>query len=235
MKKNIFIFIFIISTVQIASAQIRYIPAGAHPFSISLGGGVTTTFGDLNRKVFKPALRGNLDYNITHFISAGIEGQYGSIAGGTHEVGGRSEGLYSESKFYAVNANIRAGLGEVISKAALRKVSQFVSGLYIGTGIGIVNAEVTEIVRNYPGPVLTGPINGNVIEEANEVLIPINIGLNIELPVYRLSANINLQYNQTFSETLDGYDFDVSSNKSNDAYSMASIVLRYYLGRPRNY
>jgi hypothetical protein len=176
---------------QNTQAQIQYIPAGVHPFSISLGGGVTTTFGDLNKKVFRPAARGNFDYNITPHIATGIELQYGGLASGAPDAG---EGLYSKSSFWAANANIRLALGQFMP-ANERGFKQFLGGIYLGTGVGIVSSEVKEIVAYYPAD--GTPIKGKIIDEAMELAVPVNIGLNIELPAYRLGANINYQHNTT--------------------------------------
>lgn len=227
--KSKFLFLCIFSLAVSASgfAQIQYIPASIHRFSISLGGGMTALFGDLKPKVFKPAARGNIDYNFTPFISAGIEGQYGTFAGGDIEPAGKTTGLYSQSNYYAVNANVRLGVGQFLPTPENR-FSELLGGIYLGSGIGYVSSEVTTLVKKYPYS--STPLTGTFYVEANEILIPINLGVNMDLPVYRLGANLNFQYNITMSEALDGYDVNILSNNDNDGYGMVSLAIRYYFG-----
>lgn len=209
---------------SIAHAQVQYIPASIHRLSLSLGGGVTNLFGDLQTKVFKPAARGNFDYNFTPFISAGVEGQYGLLAGGSTAATSKDAGLYSESTYWAVMANVRAGLGQILPTPE-NKFSELVGGIYLGTGIGYAKGDIKKIINS-----TFVMNNGTIRYDAGDVIIPINLGINADLPVYRLGINLNFQYNVGTSDALDGYDFHLSSNTDNDAYSFVSLAVRYYFG-----
>lgn len=225
MKYKVFtLSILFVAAAYIGRAQIQYIPASIHRLSLTVGGGVTNLYGDLKTKVFKPAARGNFDYNFTPFISAGVEGQYGMLAGGDLNVSGKDGGLYSESNFWAVMANVRAGLGQILP-VPQNKFSELVGGIYIGTGIGYVKSDVRSIKNN--SFVMN---NGSIRYDAGDVIIPINLGINADLPVYRLGINLNFQYNIGTSDALDGYDFHVRTNTDNDAYSFVSLAVRYYFG-----
>lgn len=230
MRPKLFLLLIPILTAFKTDAQVQYIPASSQKFALAIGGGVTHTFGDLKTTVFKPAARLNFDYNIGHYISTGIEAQVGMLASGSETISAKSEGLYSESNFYAVNANIRAGLGSVIDESA-SGFAKFASGIYVGAGLGIYSGEIQSITTHYPSD--NKPIKGTIIYETTEMVFPVNLGLNIDLPVYRLAANINYQYNFTTEDALDGYIFYVNSNNDNDAYGFLSVALRYYFGGNR--
>lgn len=212
-----------------AFSQIQYIPAAVHRFSIGLGGGITTLYGDLQKpKVICPAGKLNLDYNFTPFISAGIEGQYGKFAGGDAAPNGETFGLYSESNFIAVNANARLAVGQFLPVPDT-KFQEILGGIYLGAGIGYINSEIQELSRAYSYAGNTQLV-GTFHNEAEEIVIPLNAGLNFDLPVYRMGININYQYNLSTTEALDGYDVSILSNNDNDAYSFISVSVKYFFG-----
>lgn len=222
--KTLTLSLLLVATCFVGRAQVQYIPASIHRLSLSLGGGVTNLFGDLQTRVFKPAARGNFDYNFTPFISAGVEGQYGMFGGGDLSGAGKDGGLYSESNYWAVMANVRAGLGQILPTPE-NKFSELVGGIYLGTGVGFVKSDVRAIKNN--SFVVN---NGSITYSADDVVIPINLGINADLPIYRLGINLNFQYNIGTSDDLDGYTFNVKTNTDNDAYSFVSLAVRYYFG-----
>ena len=213
------------------TAQIQYIPAAAHRFDVGIGGGVTTLFGDLPKKVLKPAACANFDYNFSPYFSIGLQGQIGSLAEGNRDIYSSSLGLYSETKFKAANINVRAALGLLLPKPENR-LQDFIHNIYIGAGAGWVSSKIDNIVTTY-ATLNDQPISGTVTYETSELIIPVNAGVDMDLPVYGLGINLNLQYNFTRSEALDGYDFFIGANKHSDGYGMASISLKYYFGRMR--
>lgn len=222
--KKLILSLLFVAVYYIGNAQIQYIPASIHRLSFTLGGGVTNLYGDLKTRVFKPAARGNFDYNFTPFISAGVEGQYGLFAGGNLDVSGKDGGLYSESNYWAVMANVRAALGQLLPVPE-NKFSELIGGIYLGSGVGYVKSDIRSIKNN-----TFVMSNGSIRYNTGDVIIPINLGINADLPVYRMGINLNFQYNIGTSDALDGYDFHVRSNTDNDAYSFVSLAIRYYFG-----
>jgi len=202
-----------------ASAQLQYIPAAIHPFSIGFGAGFTTLYGDLEKNLHMPAYKGNLDYNITPYVSAGIEGQYGKMAQGYKTEGG----TYSEIHFYTANANIRAGLGQALKPT--NNFTQFISGLYIGSGVGYINSQVDKISTLF---------SADEYLKNQAVVVPINLGINEDLPIYKVVINLNYQYDVAFNDILDGYKPNVAANKNNDAYSLLSLSVKYCFGNVRH-
>lgn len=213
----------------LVSAGVSKAQSFESPYAISLGAGITTTYGDLKKRISRPAVKLNFDRNITPYISAGFEAQAGNLASGSRTVSSESEGLYSQSSFFAANANFRFGLGQLLNMESRNSFNRFIGGFYIGGGIGLISAKIRSIDRVYPGPVLTGPVNGKVIDNNTGLAVPISIGMNFNFRS-RLGLNINYQHTLTQGEALDGYDFSVASNNNNDAYSLLSLSLRYYIG-----
>ncbi len=210
-----------------AKAQYNMAPANANRFSLTVGAGVTTLYGDLKTKQARIGYRGNLDYNFTPFISAGVEAQFGKLAEGDKTVTQATEGLFMESNYSAVNVNARLALGQFLGATDEDKLKEIAGGLYVGTGIGFISGNVSTIVTEYG--YTKGPIKGTTTLKTSEVIIPINVGLNVNL-TKELAGNLNLQYNMSQGETLDGYNFNVNANQKNDVYSFISVGIRYYFG-----
>ncbi len=211
-----------------SNAQINYIPAAARQYCVSVGGGVTVLLGDTKKLKFGPAARLNFDNNITPFTSFGLEAQYGGMEGG-EKPDGKIFKLYSKNTFFAINLNARVSLGQ-FRKIAKSKFQRGINGLYIGTGIGVVSSQVKDMIRDDPR---TGqPLNSTQLN-ATQMLVPVNIGINIELPkfigLYNTMFNINYQHNFVFGDYLDGYNLAVG-NKYKDAYGFLSVALRYNFG-----
>lgn len=212
---------------QQAFAQARQIPAASQHLSITVGGGVSTLFGDLQKKTVRPAFRGNFDYNFTPFVSAGAEFQVGGLAAGDKDPKGKTSGLYTAGSYTAINANIRMAIGQFLPMPQT-KGAEILGGIYVGSGMGIVMSNRKTLVRSYS--YTDKPLAANFYDNAREVVVPLNIGINMDLS-YHVGLNMNFQYNFTTTEKLDGYDFIVNKNEHDDAYGMASLAIRFYFGR----
>lgn len=227
MKSKItFIAVILSALTTTLFAQRHFMPAASHRLCLSVGGGTTMMFGDLKKKVIKPAFKGNFDYNFTPFISAGVEVQAGSLAGGDKDVNGTTSGLYSHSKYTAANANIRLSLGQFFPETQ-NKFANFIGGAYLGSGMGYIRSNAKMLVRKYSYS--DGALPGTFHQQASEIIVPVNVGINMDLS-YHIALNLNYQHNFTSSEALDGYDIDIKSNKRDDSYGMISIGLRFYFG-----
>jgi hypothetical protein len=204
-----------------ATAQVEYIPAAAHPFSLSLGGGFTNMYSSITKKNFQPAGVGDFSYNFTPYISVGIEGQRGYLAEGENDnikVGPE----YSKSIFYAANVNARVGLGQWLDKN--NYVTQTLGGLYLGTGVGYLNNSVLNVKYIY-----VPDDNNTITYKTQTIIVPFNVGLNEDLPIYKMGVNINWQYNFTNVNGLDGFNFNGHHFK--DGYSLLSLSICYYFGK----
>jgi hypothetical protein len=207
-----------------ASAQIHYIPSTAHRFSIGVGGGFTVMYCDLEGKKLKGAVRGNLDYHFTPYISAGLESQYGTLEATEGE---STPSLYSKNHFVAANLNLKVGLGQFLP--AKKNISQrFLSGLYIGTGVGMIKSEIVAIKPT----LLSGKKIKNIKKGEYEFLIPLDFGVNVEFPgLKNFTLNVNYQLNFVQGEYIDGYNMDFVANKHKDYYSLFSLGVYYNFGK----
>ncbi|HXS35586.1 MAG TPA: hypothetical protein VN721_02710 [Flavipsychrobacter sp.] len=228
--KVILIIIIILSFHQ-SYGQIQQLPPAAHRFCVSVGGGVTTLFADLPNPTNEGAARVNLDYNITEFISFGVEGQYGYLAASGLFVAPENPNrghISVTNTFNAANLNVRVGIGQFMQKAQ-SPVMRVVKGIYVGAGFGVINSNVTADVQRYPEPdkELIGfkPVT-------TEMIVPVNVGLNVNVSA-NLVLNLNIQYSSSLDDYLDGYKPDLPSNKSKDSYSFISAGIRYDFGRIR--
>jgi hypothetical protein len=226
MKKRIIFLMPVIFAGFQSVSQVSYVPPTARSFSIGIGGGIIALQGDIDEIRITPGGRANLDYNITPYISLGVEGQMGKLSAGAEVVNGR----YTRASFYAANVNARFASGQFFRKKL--KPGSILGGLYIGAGAGVVNSEIDKIGDRYKDG---KKIKGIVTDPPTLLAIPLNLGLNLELPRllgrHNLVANINYQYNFVSGEQLDGYTYEFWSNLANDGYSFLSVGLRYNFGR----
>lgn len=229
---KVLLMIIVAGSAGICKAQYAHTTTNENRMSLTLGAGITTLYGDLETKRPRAAFRGNLDYNITPFISAGIEGQFGRLSEGDEDIHGVSEGLYMESNYSTVQANARLSAGQFMGEQE-KTFNQLLGGIYIGSGVGFISNNVGTIIDTYG--ITKGPIKGTITIKTTELIVPVNIGINYNLPINGLALNLNYQYNMTMGENLDGYNFTVNNNKKNDVYSFLSFAIRYYFGGSRSY
>ncbi len=224
MKKLLLFIAFAVLAAADLRAQVRYLPPTARSWGIGAGIGATVLQGDVED--FNPRLAGrlNLEYNITPYINIGVEGQLGKLAAGDMPSADR----YTRVNFRGANANVRFASGQFFRN--LNPGSVF-GGMYIGAGIGIINSEVTDINEfSHDG----SPISG-IVKEFTGYTVPLNLGLNLELPRllgrHNLVANINYQYNFVQGEDLDGYAYKSTANTSFDGFSFLTVGLKYNFGK----
>lgn len=223
-KMNLVIFTLAYLTIGTSlCAQVKYIPAAVHDFSLSVGGGITDMYANTTKKIFDGAARGNFDFNFTPFISLSIEGQIGKMGDGKQNDLSSGGPVYSVSTFYAANLNARVSLGQWLD--ITNDFTEVLGGLYLGAGIGYLNTDIQTI--QYV-PLLTE--SNYIVYKHALMTVPVNIGINKDLPVYKLGVNLNFQYNFTGSNSLDGFDYHVTGHRSQDGYSFLSLAIRYYFG-----
>jgi hypothetical protein len=220
-------------------AQIQSMPAASHNFTVGVGGGATELFGDFATGITKYAGRVYIDYNFTPFITAGIEGQYGSLgAKGYYEDPNHRIGKISIVNIYnAADANVHLAVGQFLDyQDEQSKIMELVGGIYIGTGIGMINSNTTPTIIRNPGA-KGDPLVG-FHNTSSDIFIPANIGINIPLPrifgIPDLLLNINGQDNYVFSAYADGYH-SPTSHSSSIAYVFVSAGLSFSFGAIRHF
>jgi hypothetical protein len=195
------------------------------PFSIGVGTGVTTAYGNTATTVSKYAFNLNFNYTPSPFFSLSLEGQSGALAGGlvTDFYARRFSNTYTALLFHA---DLQAG--EIINY----EHSDFLNGIknvYVGTGIGILNNNITYIQTIVPvgtSNLTTYPY----LKNSTNVLVPLRLGYEFKIfdgyqnPRYRIDAGYS--FNTAFGKGLDGYT-TLSSIKF---YSYLSIGVKIGFG-----
>jgi hypothetical protein len=232
--KRVFLSLLSIFFITEANAQVQYLPPTVHRLTLSLGGGVTTLFGDVPyAKPFNPAGRLNLDYNITPFIAVGVEGQYGRLSEGEKEkmVEG-NKALFMENTYYTGNVNARVSIGQ-FNRYTSTELGRFLNNIYLGTGLGYLRATNENLTTVFPE---SGKPIDYIEYEAEEWIVPINLGINLDIPGIlgerTITANVNYQFNQALGESLDGYNFNRYIHKvsQRDAFGFLSVAVRFHFG-----
>ena len=208
--------------------------------SYGFGGGINKSYTDVYKGTYGYTAYGVIDYHITPFVTLGLEGQYGMVQGG--DIKNDPHNRQFTNKYTAISANAKLMLGELVDYDR----SEFlynIRGLYAGVGLGIINNNITDIVRYKPSWAADnpgyGPFPGE--DKSLNLLVPINFGFNYYINdgygYMRYVININAQSNFTFGEGLDGYN-DPSAkfkNYSPDVYNTYTIGFKYMFGKIRVY
>ncbi len=202
--------------------------------SWGLGAGPNYSFTDVIKGSWGYTTYGTLDYNLTPFITAGLEAQYGMVQGGNIETDRYNRQYINH--YSSITANVKFMLGEFVNYYK----SDFlysIRGLYAGFGVGAINNKIVDVVRyrpNYSNDPGYGPFPGQ--DKSLNLAVPLNLGINFFINdgygYTRYVINLNAQTNVTFGEGLDGYD-DPSNkfkNYSPDIYNAYTIGIKYYFG-----
>ena len=206
-------------------------------FSGGIGAGGIYSFTDVKKGAFSNAYVANLDYHITPFITAGLEGQFGSIKGGGDgglpDVHGRK--FKNTYKSFTVNAKVRAG---EFTDFYYNDFLNYTKGFYVGIGAGAImnNLEGSDgVIRTKIQPDLSVyPFPG--VSKGTNIALPLNLGIDFYFPDgwgdIRYIVNINYQTNFTFGEGLDGYNDPKSKfeNYAPDMYNFLSVGAKYSFG-----
>jgi len=207
-----------------ASAQYNY-------YRISIGGGVgvTSAFADLQKKLPKPMFFGTLDYNITPFLIAGLEFQKGTLSGGDKTADTHLR--YFSNSYSALILGTRVQLGQFVDFEN-SNLLYALRGFYIGSGVGLLNNKMTDIVRIQPGSNRVNP----GVDQSKELFVPINTGVSFNIldqfNYTKFVVSANYQLNVVFGEGLDGYNDPPAQFKNNghDFFGVLSIGLKYSFG-----
>jgi hypothetical protein len=225
--KKIVLFFIVLILYKVSFAQSNY-----YKLTLGVGVGSNTYYGDLRNSRTLPTYQVLFDYNVTPFVSAGVDIHYGSISAGDSLTGDQR---FFKNSYTSVALNAKMQLGQLVNT----DFSNFwyaLKGIYVGTGVGVVTANQKQIVRtkiNPDGSLYTFPgMNKSV-----SLLVPAQVGVNIDLPpdywgYTRFTVSVNYSFNITFGENIDGYNDPKwkFQNNSPDMVGMATIGLKYTFG-----
>lgn len=221
----------LISTVLLALTLQSFAQSNFYKFSIGAGAGITQSFTDVRKHDFGLAGYGTIDYLFTPYVSLGLEFQKGEINGG--DINTDPYNRQFINSYQAISVNGRISLGQLID-FSYNNLSNKLRGLYFGSGIGVVQNNITGIRRTgiydpdiyYPGE-----------DKSKDIFFPLNLGINFFFPdrdgFYRYVLNINAQSNVTLGEGLDGYDDTAIRHRSGnpDIYAFYSVGIKYNFGK----
>ncbi|WP_343557290.1 hypothetical protein [Sphingobacterium sp.] len=211
-------------TIGTVSAQF------SRPISVGAGAGATISLTDLANVESKFAFYGEADYLITPFISVGLHGEKGTLAG---------NGYNSDFKnrYFAGNINGKVRVGQFLThkdnysyyNLQANTLSKIISNIYVGAGAGLVKNRIkNQIDPNYINAVTNQ--GGEFAEDLGEIHFVIPLNLGVDIPFGRTlygpqwAINVNYQHTLTTNDNLDGI-----KNKSNDQYGFVSLGVKYAL------
>jgi hypothetical protein len=222
-------------------------------FSLNLGGGVTVLNSNwsTNPPSYEALL--GLDYNFTQYLSLGIEGQYGQVAGKDNT---KKAVLYyakTINTFTGGNLNLKVALGQFVSFVPKNGFQDAIKRIYVGAGIGSIMSDVKLTDHRYDQFASNAPAFGNgktiqtpmksvssdpasVTGTGNATYVPVNFGTYIALRGLlgydKLELNPNFQYNFVQSKVFDGYQPNAVKDpfipvNGNQAFYVISLALKY--------
>lgn len=224
-KLLIFSFIGILFLTSLtASAQF------SKPLSVGAGAGSTINLTDLGNVETKFAFYGELDYLFTPFISVGLHGEKGTLAGNGYDSD-------FKNRYFAGNINGKIRVGQFLSETKnysyytlqANMLSRILSNVYVGAGAGLVKNRITRNISQYYANYLES-VGGEISNDVGKIhfVVPLNVGVDIPFgrTLYgpQWAINVNYQHTLTFNDNLDGI-----INKNNDQYGLISVGVKYAL------
>ncbi|WON96140.1 hypothetical protein [Sphingobacterium sp. UGAL515B_05] len=202
----------------------------SRPISIGAGAGGTINLTDIGNVESKFAFYGELDYLITPFISVGLHGEKGTLAGNGYE----SE---FKNRYFAGNVNGKIRVGQFLEGAKnysyytlqANTLSRILSNVYVGAGTGLVKNRIQRNISTLYANYLESS-GGEIAKDRGEIhfVVPLNVGVDIPFgrTLYgpQWAINVNYQHTLTFNDNLDGV-----INKNNDQYGFVSVGVKYAL------
>jgi hypothetical protein len=231
-KQTLALLFLLLSTVCFGQANY-------YKFSLGLGFGPTITYADLQEKLHSYGGYGEVLYNFSPFITAGVEFQTGELKGGDVITDKDNRAFINRYQAFSVNSTL--ALGQFIDHGRNTFLG-IVKGAYVGLGVGTISNDMTFIVRYKPNTQAAYPPLGYEFpgdEKSTSILVPIQLGLNFYLKNnygdQRFVINVNYKANFTFGEGLDGYNDPMGLFKNNapDFYTLLSLGFKYNFGPSR--
>lgn len=226
MKKLLFFSFIAVCCLISSSVSAQF----SKPVSIGAGAGGTINLTDLGNVEYKFAFYGELDYLITPFISVGLHGEKGTLAGNGYESD-------FKNRYFAGNINGKIRVGQFLEGAKnysyytlqANTLSRILSNVYVGAGAGLVKNRISRNISTLYANYLES-VGGEISKDAGEIhfVVPLNVGVDIPFgrTLYgpQWAINVNYQHTLTFNDNLDGI-----INKNNDQYGFVSVGVKYAL------
>lgn len=227
---------FTVSTIALL-LMANFSNAQSNYFKLSwgLGAGPNYSFTDVYKGNWGYTAYGTFDVNLTPFVTAGIEAQYGMVQGGDIDTDPHNRQYINH--YTSVTANVKFMLGEFV-KYDRSEFLYSIRGLYAGFGVGAIKNNIVDIVR-------VKPFSNNYVfpgeDKSINLAVPLNLGINFFINdgygYTRYVINLNAQSNVTLGEGLDGYNDSSAKfeNYSPDIYNTYSVGVKYFFGNIKSY
>lgn len=226
-KKLISLLIVTILFSVCATAQVRTVLDQVPSlFEISAGFGRTQIYGDLNKHKPGNAYFAAFDKNspIKH-IKTIFKVEHGDLI--SEETKNQwTDGLHSHCQYNSAETDWTFYVDAIIPHgwaASLTPYEHLMKSIYVGTGAGVINCNVT--LDDKFKPTDAHKIN-NFQKNATAPYIAEIIGFDVQIPEYwnwpiHGYFNVHYTFNETSSDYIDGYNFQhQKNNKFNDMYSV---------------
>ena len=213
-------------TSFVSRAQLGYDYA---QYDLGVSVGFNQFYGDAITAKSTNTLHFSLNYNQTPFLNYIVEFGAGKLSAGDalHDLYGRQ--FTANYTSYAFRVQVQGG--EVLDYSDSQIINAF-KNVYLGTGLGIIYSNITEINRysnRLPGFYTPG------INKSNPVFIPARIGYELKIfnkyeqPSFKI--DVGYQYNFVFTDDLDGF----RAGGKNDAFSEITLGIKVALGSVTSY
>ncbi|MDC3407140.1 DUF6089 family protein [Bacteroidia bacterium] len=190
----------------------------AKKLSVGLNFGLTNSYTDAPQENSGNSFGLGFKYSVSHSIGIRASFNSGTIAGDRSEETGNADYSF-ENSFSTIDLSAVFTLGNVSFLRSARNLQYFAT-----IGLGSMSNDATGI-NNDP--------SRNTSYDESEVFVPIGFGLK-----YNLNDNfdigLNTQFNITFSDDIDAFNYDVFANKSNDYFTQTGITLSYKFGTDKS-
>ncbi|SMO58049.1 hypothetical protein SAMN06265350_10413 [Solitalea koreensis] len=196
-------------------------------YSAGIEGGATFAFMDAENPITSSAFGVTLDANVTPYSFFKLEFQTGKLEGGSE-----TTVRQFTNKYNYIGVTYNQGLGDLLNFNP-NKLHKFYKSIYAGLGLGLIFNNITDIKA-----VADSTQGISIYNKNNEIVFPLNIGYTYH---YRtktglnpFSATINYQFTLSFSDVLDGYEWNPASH-SKDFYGFVSLGVKYNFGKEQIY
>ena len=228
----------IANSVRLSAQEETLIPRPSG-YALGVGVGLANVWGDLNKHIPELGERIGLARHLTNSLLIGIE-YYGGTLSSEETPNKWTTGLKSTSSFYSIDLNAKVNLSVLFSNTET-PFSRFMSGFYIGSGIGYVSSAINSITEtlNTFKPLDTSLKKGIKKQDA-QLYLPLNIGYRYKLKnflgTHQTQVMINLNMCYTYSDYIDGYNLSAISNANknnrfNDVFSVLTVGFSFALSK----
>lgn len=228
--KKLFLFFFLSGWVFAAKSQ-------TYNYNLfGIGANVSSVYPYADLSIAKTTNAFNITgyYNYSPYIPIGLEYQMGTLAGG-----GRTADLHGReytNRYKAVILHADLYLGQIL-EYDFSTFQHILKDFYIGSGVGLISNNLTDIVRVQPA---TGYVFPGTDKSLN-IIAPLRVGyefrINNTFGEQFMGVNIGYITNVTWGEGLDGYGDSAKDFKNNapDLYRQIVVGIKFNFGPMRSF